>query len=243
MKADGTWTNCIAIYPMIGAAGGAGADFGQNLKGNYYDITWLASPIMSATGVVFNGSSQYGDTGFNPSSSDTHGVASFGPSSAHLMCYVENQPVDNVLHELIGCWQVDQTYFALEIAPHAGPTTIFYCYGLNDDYTGEDAVQLNIGTGDPRGAILVTRWNAAGTPLIHVRNAFVSTGTVTLSATGTPNATVAIGCDHNSGGAYWRYWAGTMAGAAIGGGIPSENVSNFIADWDMLEQGLGRKVP
>ena len=243
-KADGSWTNCLAIYPMIGAVGGAGADFGKNLKGNYYNITWSGSPIMSATGVVFNGSSQYGDTGFNPSSSDTHGVTTFGPASAHLMCYIENQPVvDNALHELIGCWQFNQTYFALEIAPYAGPTTFFQCYGLNDAYSGGDAAQLNIGAGDPRGTILVTRWNGAVTPVIYVRNAFASTDTVTVSATGNPNATVAIGCDHTSGGGYWRYWAGTMAGAAIGGGIPPENASNFIADWETLEQGLGRKVP
>ena len=243
-KADGSWTNCIAIYPMIGAVGGAGADFGKNLKGSYYNITWSGSPSMSATGVVFNGSSQYGDTGFNPSSSDTHGVTTFGPSSAHLMCYIENQPVvDNALHELIGCWQLNQTYFALEIAPYAGPTTFFQCYGLNDAYSGGDAAQLNIGAGDPRGTILVTRWNGAVTPVIYVRNAFVSTDTVTVSATGNPNTTVAIGCDHTSGGGYWRYWAGTMAGAAIGGGIPPENASNFITDWETLEQGLGRKVP
>jgi hypothetical protein len=65
-KSAGLWTKTYALYPI---AGGTSASHSYNLKNTaLYQITWIGSPTHSSTGVDFNGSSQYGNTGLNPSS-------------------------------------------------------------------------------------------------------------------------------------------------------------------------------
>lgn len=59
------WTDASAFYPISPTSLSAAA---YNLRDtSSFNITWANSPAHAATGVTFNGSTQYGDTGFNPS--------------------------------------------------------------------------------------------------------------------------------------------------------------------------------
>lgn len=65
-KANGWWTKCYAIYPLVG---GTSATCAVNLKSpGTYDISWTGSPTFASTGVSGWSSSNYGNTGFVPSS-------------------------------------------------------------------------------------------------------------------------------------------------------------------------------
>jgi hypothetical protein len=52
MKADGTWTPMLAIYPMVGASAAACA---QNLKSASFTGTFTSGWTFASTGVLGNG--------------------------------------------------------------------------------------------------------------------------------------------------------------------------------------------
>lgn len=58
------WTDAAAFYPISPTSLSAAA---YNLRDTTsFNMTWANSPTHASTGVTFNGSTQYGDTGFNP---------------------------------------------------------------------------------------------------------------------------------------------------------------------------------
>ena len=59
------WTDAAAFYPISPTSLAASA---YNLRDTTsLNMTWANSPTHASTGVTFNGTTQYGDTGFNPS--------------------------------------------------------------------------------------------------------------------------------------------------------------------------------
>jgi hypothetical protein len=59
------WTDAAAFYPISPTSLSAAA---YNLRDTTsFNMTWANSPTHGSTGVTFDGSTQYGDTGFNPS--------------------------------------------------------------------------------------------------------------------------------------------------------------------------------
>jgi len=59
------WTDAAAFYPISPTSLAASA---YNLRDTTsFNMTWANSPTHASTGVTFNGATQYGDTGFNPS--------------------------------------------------------------------------------------------------------------------------------------------------------------------------------
>lgn len=71
------WSRLIAIYPMAGATSSSVA---VNAKSpGTYNLTHTGSPTINAgSWIVYNGSSQYSDTGFTPSNSNT---------TSDMVCY------------------------------------------------------------------------------------------------------------------------------------------------------------
>ena len=58
------WTDAAAFYPISPTSLSAAT---YNLRDTTsFNMTWANSPTHGYTGVTFNGSTQYGDTGFNP---------------------------------------------------------------------------------------------------------------------------------------------------------------------------------
>ncbi len=71
LKAGSLWTNVDALYPMVG---GTSNSMAVNLVNtNKYKITWhsQASGDFTTNGFTGDGSSKYGDTGFNPFSASS----------------------------------------------------------------------------------------------------------------------------------------------------------------------------
>jgi len=56
------------------------------------------------------------------------------------------------------------------------------------------------------------------------------------------NQVIVVGAESFKEGAA-RYLKGVLAGATVGAGIPTNNVAQFIADWDAFNAIVGRKVP
>jgi hypothetical protein len=68
MKADGTWTPMLAIYPMVGASAAACA---QNLKSSSFTTTFSSGWTFASSGITPNGTSAFADTGLNQSTNLT----------------------------------------------------------------------------------------------------------------------------------------------------------------------------
>ncbi|MDB6024006.1 MAG: hypothetical protein JWM68_229 [Verrucomicrobiales bacterium] len=79
LKAANLWTNFYALYPFCGSTSNSMA---ENLVATNYAITWRGTNTFNAYGVHSDGSSGYGDSGFNPS---TVGVLT---NSFHLYSWV-----------------------------------------------------------------------------------------------------------------------------------------------------------
>ena len=76
-KANGWWTLCDFIYPMVG---GTSTTHSYNLKNtSLYQITWNGTVTHNSNGVTSNGSTGYGNTGYN--------VNLIPTNNGHLSCY------------------------------------------------------------------------------------------------------------------------------------------------------------
>lgn len=78
LKVDGTWSQLKFIYPfaILPTTNNARK---WNLKNTAaFQATFYNSPTHSSSGVAFNGSTQYVDTGFNPSTQLTQGYGHLG---------------------------------------------------------------------------------------------------------------------------------------------------------------------
>jgi hypothetical protein len=75
LKSSGMWTKLYAFYPLMGSTLTAKS---YNLKNtSQYQITWANSPTVTSSGVSFNGTSQYGDSGFSPISVSGFALGNF----------------------------------------------------------------------------------------------------------------------------------------------------------------------
>jgi hypothetical protein len=64
LKANSLWTPMKAIYPMVGASAAACA---QNLKSSSFTGTFTSNWVFSSNGALPNGTSDFMNTGLNPS--------------------------------------------------------------------------------------------------------------------------------------------------------------------------------
>jgi hypothetical protein len=84
LKAQSKWTNMVAYY---GYVGGTAASHAINWKSpGTFDITWHGTQTHSATGVLFDGSTGYGDTGINDNTVmnlDTFSIGGYSRTSTN----------------------------------------------------------------------------------------------------------------------------------------------------------------
>lgn len=225
-KAHGWWTNCDLIYPMLGETLDAAR---WNLKAtNAYPITWNGA-TMTTTGVLFNGSSDYGNTGFKL----TNSVLNIYTNNLHLFAYVEQIGTNANVQAAMGI-EVGGSYTRL--ACDANPTNWTAAFNTTDV---KDCPQVDA-MSEPRGPVLGNITPSDG----KVRLTFAGrTGTGTENVNRwTDNQVIVVGAESFGGGAA-RYLKGVLAGATVGAGIPTNNVAQFIADWDAFNAIVGRKVP
>ncbi len=227
-KAHGWWTNCDLIYPMLGETLDAAR---WNLKAtNAYPITWNGA-TMTTTGVLFNGSSDYGNTGFKL----TNSVLNIYTNNLHLFAYVEQIGTNANVQAAMGI-DVGGGSGYTRLACDANPTNWTAAFNTID---GKECPQVDA-MSEPRGPVLGNITPSDG----KVRLTFAGrTGTGTENVNRwTDNQVIVVGAESFGGGAA-RYLKGVLAGATVGAGIPTNNVAQFIADWDAFNAIVGRKVP
>lgn len=88
LKSNNLWNSFDAIYPFVGGTAGSHSCNLRNV--NLYGITWYGGLTHDANGVTSDGSSGYGDTGFNPSA----GSNVFSQSSSSMGVYSRTAAVN-----------------------------------------------------------------------------------------------------------------------------------------------------
>jgi hypothetical protein len=222
LKSDGTWTNCDAIYPFVGASA---ASHALNLKSTNYSIFWHGAMTHDANGVTGDGSTGYGDTQFLPAAAN----GQFQKDSAHLFAYNGTQVLPD-WNPLLGCWMLDHSSWAVlrSVGGVVGG-------GLNEPVFAGIGIYIQ----DQRGPLLVSRTGSAA-EILAVGNSLRS-GTNTSGSM--PNANLGILAAIHDGGSVNGYCAANLRGATIGGGLTTEQWAALRQDWDEFQAALGRKVP
>jgi hypothetical protein len=225
-KAHGTWTYCDAIYPLTGPYPSNAV---YNLRTNSWNITWAGTPTCSATGMVFNGSSQAGDTHYIPTSAAT--ISGMGLTNGHIMLYVESFTVQAPFDFLTGN---GGTYYDKLFIAGDSTTMQGQLHNLSSLTT------LSVPS-EKRGPWLVDCVPGEGNVTLYN---YATSYSNALS--GTPHlddVSTAIGA-RGLGGSSFDHWAKcTLAGAQLGAGIPAALVPQMLADWNAFQQVMGRKVP
>lgn len=80
LKSASLWSKMVALYPF---AGGNATAHSKNLKADAFNITWSGTVTHDANGITGDGSTGYGDTGLNPSTS-------LDVTSCHIAVYVRS---------------------------------------------------------------------------------------------------------------------------------------------------------
>lgn len=162
LKAANAWTNLAVLYvPLKDAA----ALNGENLKGNTFDMTWGGGVQHTNNGVGFNGSTGYGDTGYNPTSTTDYYVQ----DSALLSIWSGTTAITD---STVLCGAENARYSL--IFPSGGGTGISLL-GLNNANLTAPA-----SAGDYRGLIVANR-TASNAQSISIRATSASDTSVTGS--------------------------------------------------------------
>ncbi len=82
LKDKNIWEKLAVVYPLVG---GTASNHSYNLVNpNTFQVTWVNSPTHSSTGVDYNGTTQYGRTGF-----------AVPPSPFHIGVYIRENVQDS----------------------------------------------------------------------------------------------------------------------------------------------------
>ena len=186
---------------------------------------------MTTTGVLFNGSSDYGNTGFKL----TNSVLNIYTNNLHLFAYVEQIGTNANVQAAMGI-EVSGSGGYTRLACDANPTNWTALFNTTDVY---DCPRVDA-MSEPRGPVLGNITPSDG----KVRLTFAGrTGTGKANVNmWHDNQVIMVGAESFGGGAA-RDLKGVLAGATVGAGIPTNNVAQFIADWDAFNAIVGRKVP
>lgn len=225
-KSGGTWADADIIAPMLG---GTAASHAIYLKGSG-SITWSNTPTQSANGVGFNGTTQYGNTGYNP--------ATFGGSlslnSARLVVVIPTASANGLSSgEFAGVVATNR----ISLGKNGAGT--YRSQGLNNGNGSGAAISQT----DERGVAIASR-NASNSNAIYFWAYTAAIGASPnvnndgAASVGVPSAQMYVGCQNNGG--YWLGAAYTCAGLEAGGGV-SQAVAQTIRDaWAQLQTDLGR---
>ncbi len=216
MKADGTWTLMKAIYPMVGASAAACA---QNLKSSSFTGTFTSGWTFASTGAKPNGTSDYMDTGFEPSANLTANNSSIGyyggTSGTSTRC-------------ALGAGG-GGSYF--EIYPAYPALGLF-----GDIFDGSNTNTTNLSAD---GFIFAYR-NSSSTQKKHSIRGTITTKTESTGA-GTISSNVVLGARNNNG-VFQDYSNFQQRFAFMGDGLTDTQASNFYTAVQAFQTTLSRNV-
>jgi hypothetical protein len=207
------WSDMNAIYPVSPTSLSAAA---YNLKDpTSYNITWANSPTHSADGVEGNGSTQYGDTGFNINTNAA--LDSFG-LTVYLNTYNALTSVE------IGAYD---TAFS-QITGYAGGNTLSF---LNQ--AGSGAVST------AGSAAVLTSVRTASNAIALYKDG-VSVSTATTASTSKPNGDVYVLARNNIGVGAANLSTKRMAFAAIHAGLTANQAKDLYDAINTYNTALNR---
>jgi hypothetical protein len=222
LKAASLWTKMHAIYPFVG---GSSSSHSYNLKNTAtFQITWNGTVTHNANGITPNGTTGWGDTGYNPNTSAT-------TTDAHIAAY--SRTSSTAASAEMGVTTSAAVYVAL------------WCkYTDNKAYgdmwkTAAATDEIGVTVTVSQGLFTCTRRSTTDMELYQNGT---SLGNSTGTGVGTrPNGNLGIGCLRSSGSVASPS-SRNLAFASIGAGLSDSDVSNYYTAVQAFQTTLGRQV-
>ncbi len=229
-KASNVWTTAEYIAPFIGGSSNAHAVY---LKGSG-SITWSNAPTHDANGVTFNGSTQFGNTGFIPSAASVYSL-----NSALLCIVIPTASATNI---------GSSKYYTGVIGANNGRASI---YRNNASSLGQQGLNFTGGSGaflffpDERGVYLYTRTGSTAQKAYFwqrttaIGSSADGTATDATTSVASPDSAIYIG-GRNSSSAVDSPAAYTLCGWEVGSGLTDAQALSVRNAWARLQNTLGR---
>ena len=213
----GLWSKMKAIYPMVG---GNATAHSYNLKDTTkFQITWNGGITHSSTGVLFNGTTGYGNTNFNPTSE-------LNISSNFMSQYIRTNNSDTA--SSMGCF-----------------TGVGQAYVLNIDgtnVTSRNTSAVISGSTTTRAGLSATVRTSPSINGLFKNSTKIFTGN-TESGTSYPSYNIFIGQFNFLGSPYAGYYsANQYAFATIGDGLSDTEAANLYTSIQKFQTTLNRFV-
>jgi hypothetical protein len=222
LKLNNLWSKFHAIYPFVG---GTNSSTSRNLINSSYTITWVggAGMTFSSTGIQSNGTTGYGNTGFNPSI-----ISSFLISSASFGVYSRTA---NAINGVEMGSSIGDNYCQLVVNGTVP--------NINARLNQSSASATTDGTiPNTQGLMVVSR--TSGTNIQDYRNGNLLS-TKSITTTNKPNGNVFI-CCRNLNGSPAVFSNRQFAFAFIGLGLIAAEVSTLYTIVQQYQTILGRQV-
>jgi len=223
-KANGWWTKCIAIYPMVG---GLDSTCKYNLKDPQdtdaaFRLSFINSPTITANGVDFNGLNQYANTHIIPSSH-------LDLNDVHSSYYSRENTTAGEYN--IGVFEATNKEFGL-IIRRAGDVsgTVIYDEGVSI---------VVVSTPDGSGYFMNSR--TTSTNHNYLRNGSSIGSSAAVNSGTRPTIDTYIGCA-NIMGAPAFFTDKECAFCTFGTGIDSSLAATMYTDIQTFQTALSRQV-
>lgn len=208
----GIWTKMKAIYPFVG---GTASQHSYNLKNTaQFQITWNGGVTHSSTGVTFNGTNGFGNTGLNDSTI-------LNIDNKHISMYQRN-----VL--------LDSSGASMGISN----SNRFYLNFYTQNYSTLGMNQSPFAIQTPQRGMFVMSKTANGS-FKYFQNALTP-----VTKTGTNNAqnlNYFVGASNN-GGTGFDYTSANLAFVSLGDGLTDTDVTNLRTTITTFQTALNRQV-
>jgi hypothetical protein len=219
MKANGTWTKLIAIYPFVG---GTAATHKFNLKNPAdtnaaYRLSFVGGWTHSSNGALPNGTNAYADTNVNPSTNLSLNSHSFG---------IYSRTNNTTGTQVYGVFQTGVTNFIQNNLSNGNIVSGALTNVIN--YTANPSTSLIMGT-------------RTSNTLVKAFRAGVLLGSNTVSIVSLPNFNIYLGARNGTGTA--EFWTNhQLAFAFLGAGLSDAEAATLYTDVQAFQTTLGRQV-
>ena len=199
LKSNSLWSGIKALYPFIG---GTSTTHSYNLKNtSQYQITWYGGITHDSTGVLFNGTNGYGDTGITPNSvlslNSTLVGAKFGAN------FTGNFGIGTTTGSRIEYYRsFSDTYFAVN-----------------------SSIESYVSLANTSGIILMNR-NSSTNQALYKDGTLLSNATA--NSTSLPTTKIFLGCRSTTGNAPSDYSVNKQQIMIVSDGVSSPSTLNTI---------------
>lgn len=218
LKSDGLWT---LIYDQGLPVWGTAAASAVMLKGTH-TTTWVNSPTFGSTGVTGNGTNQYGNLNFSPS------TAYASQDNAHIAVYLQNDSSNSNMID-IG---------AVSVSP-VRIVRIIGRAGLNASSFINDNTAVNQGVASSAGLYLTSRVSSAAQ--VSFKNGSLLVGSGASTSTGLSSENIYI-LASNQVGSPGLWSTRTMSLWSIGAGLTNTQAVNLSSRINTLMTALGINI-